>query len=56
MDYEDDELKKTSELVFASSNADVSVDSNNSLNVTVIEANGEKPLPQRESQRHLQKV
>lgn len=55
LDYEDDELKKTSELVFSSSNADVSVDSNNSLNVTVIEANDEKPLPQRESQRHSQK-
>ncbi|XP_065199697.1 uncharacterized protein LOC135831265 [Planococcus citri] len=57
LDYEEDVLKKSSELVFSGSGgntsldlpADVSVDSNNSsLNVTVVAANEEKPLPQRE--------
>lgn len=63
LDYEEDELKKSSELEFPSPNesssldipADVSVDSNNSaLNVTVIAA--DDPLPQRTSPRNSQKV
>lgn len=58
LDYEEDVLKKSSELVFTGSTentsldlpADVSVESNNSsLDVTVVAANDEKPLPQRES-------
>ncbi|KAK7579811.1 hypothetical protein V9T40_000440 [Parthenolecanium corni] len=62
LDYEEDELKKSSELEFPSPNesssldipADVSVDSNNSaLNVTVIAA--DDPLPQRTSPRNSQK-
>lgn len=58
-------LKKSSVLEFSSPNennslhlaGDVSVNSNNSsLDVTVIAANDEKPLPQRESQRNQPKV
>ena len=65
MDYEEDVLKKSTELVFPGSSentsldlpADVSVESNDSsLNVTVVAANEEKPLPQRESGQNNQKV
>lgn len=63
LDYEEDELKKSSDLEFPSPNdssaldipADVSVDSNSSaLNVTVIAA--DDPLPQRVTPRNSQKV
>ncbi|XKL67983.1 hypothetical protein PGB90_003474 [Kerria lacca] len=63
LDYEE-ELKKSADLGFSSPNenhsldlpADISVDSNNSgLNVTVIAANEEKPLPQRETRQKSQK-
>lgn len=65
MDYEEDELKKSTQLVFTVSTentsldlpADVSAESNNSsLDVTVVAANEEKPLPQRESGQNNQKV